>query len=435
MDARWPRLLLALSVAVSVSGCCRRTCPPVCGPGSVRGAALEGPRRDVAPPTSAEPSERISVRITVLDRDGAPVRGAEVFAYGKNPRSRSASMPAWAGHGGPRGRVTDAHGVALLPGLDPAATYRFAIDAPRDRPELREPPAIADWKPRDETVRLGRWYVVKGVVRDPAGRPVGRAHVSAKESPPDHPLRSYTAEDGTFSIESVPEGPLTLVVELSEGVLSGPSRPPPSRDPGTVVQAGDENVTLAVDVGAELLLSLDRAPDEPPDGVVHLWKEDHGRVLGSATSYVRDGVARFRGLRPDETYGLWVSPTKDGRLVYRTDVRPGDLRARRKPGKTITVRVRAPAHATHFGASVQGLFFTLGAEHTKAPDHEVVIGGLPRRDVAPLGLRARRGRRVARLGHGGRGLVRRHRGQAVPRGTEVAASRSGRSPIRPRQPA
>jgi hypothetical protein len=381
MGVRWLWLLALGAAAFCVTGCCRRACRPECGPRPVQGIVLEGAPVVAPTPRGVEPADkRVTVRVTVLDKEGTPVRGAEVHTYAKEPRAREASVPYFQGRGGQRGREvrrTDADGVAVLADLDPAATYGLAVQAPRERPELREPASIGDWLPRDETIRLRRWYVVKGVVRDPSGRPVARAHVSAKESSVDHRLQAYTAEDGTFSIERVPEGDLPLVVELTEGVLSGPSVPRPLPDPGTVVPTGDEIATLVVDVGAELVVTLDRAPGDPPDGLAYLWKDDNGRVLATASSYVRDGVARFRGLRPDETYGLWVSPTKDGRLIYRTDVRPGDLTARREPGKTITVRVRAPANATHFGASVQGPYFTLHVEHTKAPDNQVEVMGLP----------------------------------------------------------
>ncbi len=101
------------------------------------------------------------VALTILDPDGRPVpeawvsvrRGKEIW------RSRA-----------------DGGGIARLTNLPDAPSLKLTVEPVQGRLDLR-PYTRTEWPPRDGEIRLPRGYVVSGIVRDAAGRPVARARV------------------------------------------------------------------------------------------------------------------------------------------------------------------------------------------------------------------------------------------------------------------
>ncbi len=309
----------------------------------------------------------LSVTVTVTDRDGKPVAGATVNAT-RMPKGTTWYPP---GESPPQ---TDASGVARVTDLDSDVTYSLSVVPPRNRTDLKAPPVVSDWRPKDEAVVLERGYVVKGVVRDQTGRPVANASVMRREGENSVRGVATTGADGTFTISDLPAGTVMLSASPGEGMMWHGGDPNAG---ATAVTAGAENVVLTVDLGLELAVTV-----ENPGGTswlqAQLGREGEGQGGGMAHSSVRAGVVRFRGLRSDETYTLFVGPSEDGLIAYVTGVRAGgDLRVRLVPGKTVTVRVIAPAGAQNLGAYIQGAGFTAGSRGATGPDGRVEVRGVP----------------------------------------------------------
>ncbi len=306
-----------------------------------------------------------TVSITVGDREGKPLAGVSVRA------ARTRDGDRWIP--GETVPTTDAAGVARLPDLDPDATYSLTLTPPRNRTDLLTPPVVKDWRPRDDVFVLERGYVVKGVVRDQTGRPVANASVMRKEGENSWRGGAQTAEDGTFTLAQVPAGQATVAVQVADGMMI--RWPDGGLLAQTTVVAGSENVVLTVDLGLALTVVVEN-PSADRWLQARLTREGAGPGGGTANAMLRDATARFRGLRSDETYTLSIGPTSDGSVVYQTGVRAGgDLRVRLAPGKTVTVRVVAPAGAQNVGVSVEGPGFS--APGRAGPDGRVEIRGVP----------------------------------------------------------
>lgn len=231
---------------------------------------------------------------------------------------------------------------------------------------------LSTWRPRDATVVLRRWRVLRGVVRDLEGSPVVGAHVTTGQDGE----RRFAATDaaGAFTLERVADGALELEVDLPDGLLRRGADPVRRSLASFSVAEGEESVTLSLDVGRELVVRL----VEGGEALAQLWLPVEGGegARASAHAYVRDGVARFRGLRAGEAYSLWLSPAEDGGIVYETDVRAGELRVQRRPGMPLTVHVRAPTGATLVSASVKGPWLEFD-QARRSPPGPIEVRGVP----------------------------------------------------------
>jgi hypothetical protein len=337
----------------------------------------------------------VRATITVLDDGGEPVRGAWVRARESQPRRPEPEGRRFAGAGGFWGEgwrgSTDAEGVVVLEHLEPDTTYLLHVAAPRDRPELRDASVLEGWRPRDGTagdtiVRLRRWRVVRGVVRDLQGSAVVGAHVTTGQ----HAERRFAATDaaGAFMLERLPDGALELDVDLPHGLLHRGADPARRSLASCSVAEGEESAVCSLDVGRELVVRLldggtatparSRGRSAEFEALANLWLPVEGGegARASAHAYVRDGMARFRGLRAGEVYALWLSPSEDGGIVYETDVRAGTLDVVRRPGRPITVHVRAPAQATTVSASVRGPWLEFD-QARRSPPGPIEVRGVP----------------------------------------------------------
>lgn len=379
-------------VASALTSCCRRACEPP--------AAAPVPVADVESPDTpfigirpggerVQPELVTTATITVLDADGSPVRAAQVRVWREDDVARRSHHFGGASAAGLPWHESDKDGVVVLDRLASGGTYHLFVGAPRDRPELRDAAAVAAWRPRDETVRLRRWRVIRGIVRDADGTPVVGAAVSTRDRVDDGWRGASTDEAGRFTIQRIPDGTIALEVNLGDGLMTRGAEHPQRPITTATVTAGDEQVVLVADVGQELVVRLEEPDGRPPsehargrefDALAYLWLSAPGSdgALAAAQAYVRQGVARFRGLRADEAYTLWVTPSKEGNIVYETGVRAGDRRFLRRPGKPITVNVLAPAGATAIRASIgdAGPFgaFDGGGRSSPGP---IEVGGVP----------------------------------------------------------
>jgi hypothetical protein len=200
---------------------------------------------------------------------------------------------------------------------------------------------------------------------------------------------TWTDEGGRFGLDRIPDGKIVLEVKLGDGWMTRGAESTQRPITTATVTAGDESVVLVADVGQELVVRLEEPDGRPSsehargrefDALAYVWLPAPGGdgALAAAQAYVRQGVARFRGLRADEAYTLWITPSTDGNIVYETSVRAGDRRFLRRPGKQITVNVLAPTGATDVRANVgnAGPFGQFSSEGRSSPG-PVEIRGVP----------------------------------------------------------
>jgi protocatechuate 3,4-dioxygenase beta subunit len=291
----------------------------------------------------------VTCTLRVIDADGEPVAGAQVYASSRAGTRRSA--------------ITDANGTARLEGLNPETSHFLSVLPPPDSVAVARQ-TLRDWMPADTEVRLGR--TVRGVVLDLEGTPVPGARVWYPVSDGYWDAVS-TSSDGRFLIRHV-SGPTVRLRVTSPGVAR-------HDEPGTLevtVEAGESDVTLRLDPGLSLAVCVLGATNCMQarllcEGV----SPDRRRGERSHT-----GVFRFHGLRAGQTYTLQVVGAGD-RAVTKKGIRPevGTLRVALKPGKSITGRLLIPAGvvATQIQA---GIGRDLVVRGEVAPDGSFVIRGL-----------------------------------------------------------
>ncbi len=324
-------------------------------PGFVRPKAVEVKRGETGIEIALKAG--VSAEIRVLDDEGKPVR-AEVAAIDPDATDYE--------------RVrTDPEGVAILERLDPAATYQLQVEP--DSPSALLGHARNGWTPADTTVRLERGLPVRGVVRDPAGRPLAGAGVRAAVAT-DNLMRFHadvaTEGDGTFAFEGLPAGEVLLFATLAEGS---------SRAVMQSVQAGATDVVLTLDPGLGLTVRIAEWPATEVAAKATLVEQDLEVPVTITARIGPDGTVRFYGLAPDRAYTLWIPPTRAGRSLLRRDVRTAaePLAVALAPGRTIAGRLTVPpgARVTRIVAStLRGQALAPG---TWTDDGSYRIDGLP----------------------------------------------------------
>ncbi len=276
-------------------------------------AAKGGDRDVVVRVVAAVPA----VTITVLDAAGLPVVGAHVAAD-DGPKTREFHS----------GGATDREGKARVAGLRVGATYRLSAK-PNDKSHLAE--FVEAWQPADTTIRLRDALTISGVVVDENGKPPGgfRVHVEGES---DLDLGGVDSEtDGRFTITGLAPGTYRVHADVDD--FDAPGQPVAPVE----VRAGATNVRLEVAVGLVLAVALEEKP--PPHTQAALYAEPAGEVRQRQAS--ADGRFYFRRCRPGVTYSLWIPPTSEGLMVWKTGLRaPDEVIVRRAPGKSIVVRVK-----------------------------------------------------------------------------------------------
>jgi hypothetical protein len=261
--------------------------------------------------------------VTVLDADGKPVRGAVV----------EARHPLVGGPGGGRlsHATTDGRGLARLDGLPADESLELRVHPPRDRSDVLEL-EVAPWAPRDETVRLGRAFRLRGRVVDSAGRPVAGARVFHVGEEFVSVYR--TRDDGGFEARGLPwkETSFRVSVGAAESGVVGDGQE-------FRVAAGTSEAVFTVDPGLSLTVRVTGA--ESDVRVSLLLEKDGGREEVAAEDVGTGEPRVFRGLRPGAAYAVWAHAAAGGGHALRTGVRGGDdVRLALVPGRTIGVRLR-----------------------------------------------------------------------------------------------
>lgn len=163
-------------------------------------------------------------RVTVLDPAGRPVAQANV----------DAGIPLLS---------TNAEGVLVLTGLDPAAEIALRVSPPLARADLRGT-TLPHWRAADVTVRLERGYHVRGRVVAPDGER-GVSGVVQHLVGTEWKTVAGMQPDGTFEVRGLAEGPWTF---RASGFMADSPKGPP-------VEVADEST--------DIRLVLPEAPSPP----------------------------------------------------------------------------------------------------------------------------------------------------------------------------
>lgn len=291
--------------------------------------------------------------LTILDADGKPVEGAIVFIDRPNAR-----------------RVvdeSDSAGVAHPRGLDPAQRYELRVEPPFGRNDCL-PLERKEWSPDDSPVTLPRALALRGVVRDPTGRPVAHANVERIDAAGDTQQRTTSGRDGTFELKQVVEGPTRLLARTSDDALAGPT---------VSVVAGAENIVLLVAPTVSLRVTVD-GWNGPPQSWLRLVDEDGGR--GTPWAQIdATAVAVVGGVRPTATYRVyqtWELPDGKTVVVEAKGVRgdAGAVKVTAVEGRRIAGRVLLPQGVEWWNVRAQRDAATRDAE--TGDEGEFTIDGL-----------------------------------------------------------
>jgi protocatechuate 3,4-dioxygenase beta subunit len=311
-----------------------------------------------------------AVTLTVLDEAGAPVPGASVSTHVAD--ERRAGDPWRAPRDGPSGRA-DASGAVRLRGLDVRKRYHLGVNGPTAE---WMPHTVAEWSPRDVTIRLARGLKVAGVVRDLAGKPL--AGISIYRAIGENSWGGGIATDaeGRFELRDLAAGEVVVRAAVRGMGPGGPG----AGVAEARVRAGATDVVLTLDPGLELVLRLaGPSAEEALLAVQVVTIGEDGR--GRETAHVRfekDGVGRLRGFASTDRCVVWMRPDRDGRSFFARDVRPGtEVVVTPAPGLSITGRITVPPGATDVQVSAQLETLWITAQGTRAADGSFEIRGLP----------------------------------------------------------
>ena len=311
----------------------------------------------------------VAATIRVVDPDGAPVRGAQVGLYPVGARGAAPLLSKWTLEGG----------SVRFTSLDATAAYRLAVQVPPKRASLVAPAPVEPWSPHDDIVTLRPASALRGVVLDTEGKPVTGARVWWTQGDTTNgPGLVQVGDDGTFEIPHLPPGSIRLRAELVEGILTGPSAVAPT---WTEASTGGDKVTLTIDLGLSLDVVVENWPEDrgPQRRSVRAQLLREGAELGTGMAFAQvnsTGRTRFRGLRREDRYTLWVGPVGDSSVLKRGVIAGQEIRVRLVPGGSITVRLEGvPSGATSMGVQAEADGVRVAAE--RQDDGTYRIRGLP----------------------------------------------------------
>lgn len=328
-----------------------------------------------------EVSRGQAIRGSVVDAAGKPVEKIRVSAQAQPDPSkpRAQTTGAW-------GEKTDAAGRFALAGLLPGA-YRVSVDA-WDPPRATPPKPLEVTLPEgkdleDIRIALPATGEVRGRVRDPQGRPVGRIGVELSDGKQWQSVPA--ADDGTFRFEHVAAGEYRAVA--SRGWDSTARAPGTSDDDvqgeKVSVRGGSvESVDLVVEPAAGAITGVVKGEDGEPvaDAFIEASRESDSaaRAAGSA---IRQGRWGSFGETPHLT-------DPDGRFsVAGLEAGKYTVIAQRKGGgEAIAEHVELGAEVTLTIASTARMSGTVALRGGEAPEEFRVVlvdeaTGFQRRDM------------------------------------------------------
>ncbi len=173
----------------------------------------------------------IQVTLSVVDSSHQPVGGATV-----NVRDTGADRGATFAK-------TDARGTVEIGPLLPARTYEILVSPPSNRRDLA-PVRIDHWSPASaDTIQLPRGRTLTGRVVDGDENPVGDSWIWYRTPTTGRWSVVGSQVNGNFSIPSLPDEEVTLVVVSNDAPGSPPAA---TRDPTKAITApaGSDGVIL-----------------------------------------------------------------------------------------------------------------------------------------------------------------------------------------------
>ena len=225
---------------------------------------LAGPLLGVVLPAqgaAAEAVEMAPVRVTVLDPDGKPKRGAvvEVLRFEGGDACYSNLDVGEGDEYQVIAKLPTPKSGSLGMQVPVAIPYRVRVDVP---------PYAIEWRERvyagaELTIQLRPGAVVEGIVKNDNGKPIPAEKITL-HAPYPRKLRyhSHAGDDGKFRFERLMPGAATVRTESSQGAIHGGH---------TVTLASGETsrVEVTLDHGAVIRGQVvDAATDEPIEGAV-----------------------------------------------------------------------------------------------------------------------------------------------------------------------
>lgn len=307
-----------------------------------------------------------TAKVTVLDAQGRPLRGAVVWAQDQTGLPLRESAPGESRFSGFLER-TGPDGVATLRGLEPGKGMLLTVRPPDGDVTLLEA-RFPVWVPSDTTARLDAGRVVTARVRDAAGRPVGAAWVQWKEADDPHDPWRTTEPVGAdrFATKPVRSASRVALRARDRRRRDATARAAVTIDAGatdaTLILSDPSSLRIAVEGHEEAIVQI--GDQSVADGGASTWARTKGAVV------------TFRDLWPETTYSVHVEG-RDGRHAWRRGVAvsSGEVPIALEENVAIRGRVggRTDLTVTSVVAHVWG--YDVGGRPTGANRFEVV--GLP----------------------------------------------------------
>ncbi|MDA1194734.1 MAG: carboxypeptidase regulatory-like domain-containing protein [Planctomycetota bacterium] len=273
----------------------------------------------------------VRVTVTVLDAEGKPVAGAQVWA---EEIKEGSGGRGWRGN-----NSTDSKGTLTLRGLRADVPHRLRAHPPNGRDDLKQS-VLESWTPGDVTLRLDPAFTISGVVVDQAGQPAKEVTVRQRSQGTERWTGHHrTGADGEFRITGLDAG-------LYEVMAEGFDRGRGTTEAGVVrVRAGAKDVKLTVDIGVELMVTV-RSGARAQGAQSAISLSTNGSSLSG--EWLDDTRVRVRGARPDATYRLWISGLADGKYVDAEGILGGarTVEVDARAGGIIQGTLRWPAGTT-----------------------------------------------------------------------------------------
>lgn len=324
------------------------------------GATFQARRDGIAPQTldlELALAETLAVSGRVVDDTGAPVRAFSVRAIEK-----TGGMFAGLGGAQASGKFDDEAGEFRLEGLSERTWLVSALGQGYGKGEAVEV-TLPGGAQGGLTLRLPRAAAVRGVVLSPEGRPVAGAEVSLKlelanlaDMGREGARPSATsAEDGTFLLEGLTPGALSLVAS-AQGYAESAAVPIETA-PAEMLA----DVTLALRMGGRIL------------GEIY---DKQGERLAGAPILAQN-PANFSGQR-------WTNSDGNGEFVL-DNVAPGTWQVMTMPGRASIDNLEGGDGGSDFSEFFSEMKFQM-AEVIEGQDVHVVLGGRP---ADPVRVRGR----------------------------------------------
>jgi RNA polymerase sigma factor (sigma-70 family) len=246
---------------------------------------------------------------SVVDPEGKPVSGAEISFGNRTDAAQEGTAPQTDNFGWPF-HVTATSDAAGRWHID-----RISADAlPTIEGRARHPDYVASdtvsvqrskevekqLKERSIVFRLKPAVVVRGVVVDPDGQPVGDAHVLVGHRGETNSREASTGPDGTFSVAGCRPGPSPLTAD-AQGFAATTIE--------VELNTNSEPYRLTLQPARTLRLRVINVAGQPIAGA-SIWLDTFQQVRGSASSHAKEAAVpqvEFQGKTDAEGKVLWDS--------------------------------------------------------------------------------------------------------------------------------